>query len=109
MDTIGTFSYNSSLILTPIVFAYTIWRFRGLHFVRRILSSILFSVAAFVGLQIAAWSILFRDGMGPGMVPSHGLEAFENCWAGIAIGFVVGAVLFTLGILLARPSKKTVN
>ncbi len=103
MDTIVTFSFYSALILSPIVFIYTMWKFRHFRFVRRLLVSILFSSASFMTLMILAVSIFFRDGMGPGMVESHGLEAFETCWPDIISAFFVGAVLMQFGVMLARP------
>ena len=111
MDTIVRISFYSALILSPIVFAGAMWRLRHTRLVRRLLVSALFSGAFFAGLLILAWSIFFRDGMGPdSMDESFGKEAFARCWSGIALAFVVGAVLLAFGILLlARPSKKTVN
>jgi hypothetical protein len=110
MDTIGKLSMFGSWILFPIVFACAFWRLRRLSLARRFLTSVLFSGALFLSLQILAWSICLRDGLGPdSMGESYGMEAFARCWTGLALAFVVGAVLLAFGILLARPSKKTVN
>ena len=105
----GTFDFiDFGLFMLPvIVFVFTMWRLRRLRFLRRILVSILFSSALFATLMILAFSIIFRDGMGPDSnVETHGIEAFENCWMGIVFAIVVGSILVAFGIIMARPRKK---
>jgi hypothetical protein len=109
MDTITQVSFDGALILSPIVFIWTMWKFRHLGFARRFLVSILFSGATFANLFILAVSIFFRDGMGPGMIPTCGIQGFENCWTGILSAFIAGVVPFALGILLVRRAAKAVN
>jgi hypothetical protein len=102
MDTIVIFSFYSALILPSIVFVCTMWKFRHLRFVRRLLVSILFSSASVTTLMILAVSIFLRHGIGPDN-EIYGFEAFEICWTGIIFAFFVGAVLMQFGVMLLRP------
>ena len=102
MDTIVIFSFYSALILLPIVFVCTMWKFRHLRLVRRLLVSILFSSTSFMTLMILAVSIFLRHGIGPDR-EIYGFEAFEICWTGIIFAFFVGAVLMQFGVMLLRP------
>jgi drug/metabolite transporter (DMT)-like permease len=105
MDTFD-FSDFGLFTLPLIVFVFAMWRLRRLRFLRRFLASILFSGALFLGLLILGFSIILRDGIGPDSNETHGMESFDNCWTGIVYAIVIGAILVTFGIILARPSKK---
>ena len=109
MDTIGEYSYFGSWILPLVVFAGTMWFLRRLSTSRRILVAFLFSGATFLTLQIVAWSIFFRDGLGPGMTESIGMESFSRCWPGLALALAVGASLTGPGAFLARRRPTTEN
>jgi glucan phosphoethanolaminetransferase (alkaline phosphatase superfamily) len=106
MDTITQVSFYGAFILSPIVFIWTMWKFRHLGFAIRFLVSILFSGATFASLFILAVSIFFRDGMGPGMISTYGIQGFENCWTGILSAFIAGVVPSVLGILLVRRATR---
>jgi len=106
MDTIVRFSFWSALILSPMMFVGAMWRLRELRLTRRLLVSVLFSAALFASLLILAWSIFFRDGMGPDSIETHGADAFARCWTGIVFAFIVGAVLAAFGTVLVRIGKR---
>lgn len=103
MDIIARLSFYGALVLSPMLFFGAMWRLRKLCLESRILASTFFSVALFASLLILAWNILFRDGMGPDAVETHGTEALARCWVGVTVAFVVGAVLAGCGAVLARP------
>jgi hypothetical protein len=109
MDTITKFSFFGALILPPIVFIATIAKLQPLHPMKRFLIGVLFACASFTTLMILAVSIFFRDGMGPDSVETHGMEALANCWGGILLAFVIGAILMTFGVILMKWRKRTNN
>ena len=109
MDTIGEYSYFGSWILPLVVFAGTMWFLRRLSTSRRTVVAFLFSGSAFLTLHIVAWSIFFRDGLGPGMVESIGMESISRCWPGLALALAVGTLLIGPGAFLARRRPTTEN
>ena len=106
MDTIVTCSFWSAIVLVPVVFVGAMWRLRKLRLIRRLVASMLFSGALFASFLTLAGTIFLRDGLGPDMAETHGLEALARCWIGIGIGLTIGAVLIVSGVLLARPSRR---
>jgi hypothetical protein len=109
MDTLCEVSFFAALILPLIVFAYTSRKLKGLGVMRHLLVAILWSGAPFLSLMFVAWSIFFRDGMGPNSVETHDLKAFSECWIPIVIALVAGTALVGSGLLLARHGKKNSN
>ena len=72
------------------------WKLRPVQVVRRLLASILFSGAFFASLFILAASIFLRNGLGP-----DGTVDDDIGYIGVALAFIVGTILLTLGIWVA--------
>ena len=110
MDTIIRITFFGGLILPPIVFICAVSKLKGLDSNSRFLASSLWACATFSSLMILAWSMFFRDGMGPDSDPeTYGIEALEKCWSGIFLAIVIGMILVAFGLMLAIRGKKTSN
>lgn len=106
MERLTESCFYGSLFLPPIVFVYTIWRLQRLSASKRALVGGLFACAIFASLMILAVSIFLRDGLGPDAVESHGIDTLINCWDGVVLAIIVGAVLVVSGIILATYKEK---
>jgi hypothetical protein len=107
MDTIIEICFFGSLLLPPIVFSYLLFRFRKLSIFRRISVSGLFACSVFATLMISAVSVFIRDGLGPDAgAESDGFDALVNCWDGIVLAVLMGAILAAFAIILVTYKEK---
>ena len=93
LDTVGEFLFFGFVPLSLALLLASLYLLRHFGIGRRVAASMLFSTALAVASGVTAVSILFRDGMGPKSVRSHGWLALSRLLPDVAAGLGAGFLL----------------
>ena len=104
LDELGKVAWYVSPVAAIAVFALTMMSFRNKTRAGRILAATCFGLASALALAIFALSVLFRDGLAPGFIPSHGTTALIRTADGLS-GLVLLLPLLGLGWWASRAPK----
>lgn len=107
IDTIGKNLFWLAFIV-PIISAillFIVFRKRTMR--ARLLISISIGLATFTSMTVAWTSILFRDGMAPGMISSSGATALLRSLDMNVFWSIVAVILFLIGIIAVIKTKSS--
>jgi hypothetical protein len=109
LNVLGEISMFAAFLVPPVVFGLGLYRLRDIPMNRRFPAALCFAVTAFIIFFVFFWSVFWRDGMAPGLVPSHGFTALARTADGL-VAWVV-AVPFTYGgwRLSGGPMKRNLK
>lgn len=105
LDRIGSIFWFASPVLGFAVTGACLYRFRRVQLERRFAVAFLLGLGAWWLPFFASLQVLLRDGMGPGMISSHGAIALERVFEGLWAGLAFALVPFGLGVVLLRWSS----
>jgi hypothetical protein len=93
-----------SWIIAPVIaFLISFFGLRRNRIPIRLGASLLFSLAALLFFFFGTWNWLLRDGLGPGMIESHGWKALEHFFD--LTTFVIYGVPFFAAVLLCLKDR----
>jgi hypothetical protein len=95
-------------LLLALVCILPLWALRHLGAVRWLCGASLSFVAISL-LATAGWSWFFKDGLGPGFVPTTGLTAWKRFWTLFWIPLVIGGAEGVLILGLCRRRVATLR
>jgi hypothetical protein len=106
IDTIGELLFWGSFVLPPLVLTAAVIKLRRFSLVRRFSAAVLIAVGVFIILTFTWTGICFRDGLGPDMIESHGLEAVHKSLPDIMLGCVSGGILMGLACFVLQYKNR---
>jgi hypothetical protein len=83
LNALGELAWKAVPIVLVAIPLISVWRRSPVPSEMRFLSGLFYAAALALALFIFGFAVLFRDGLGPGSVPSHGLTALARTAEGL--------------------------
>ena len=106
IDDLAQFAFHASLWGPLGAFVLAVVVFKDVSVAPRVTVASLWAVAVFVLLTGFWFGVLFRDGLGPGMVSSEGWIAIARSAGPVALGLALASTLGSTAYWLGKNARR---